>query len=307
MASILTADGLDVSAVRLFLSIVELGSVSKAARRHGIAQPSATVKLHKLERQLGVQLLDRSPSGSVATPAGVGLARACAETVAKAVALVDRADALRDTQTHLTIATTRHVGDHFLPGWITACPLDDVRIDVVEADTLTVAQTVRSGEAMLGFTEGPAAPLGLRSEVVAIEKVVPVIGRRHQWFGRRRAVTGRDLISTTLVLGRSGSGTLDVVEAAFATHGLGAIGHHVEVDGAAATRVAALNGAGVAFLPTCRVAGDLRSGGLKVLPVRDVNIEQPVRAVWRGVRPSAPAARRLVEHLRNSSRSGPFE
>ena len=90
-------DGVDVSALRLFLAVVELGSVSKAAVRHGLTQPSATAKLQKLERQLGVQLLDRGPSGSVATAAGVHLASACAEVVAATVALVDRAGARRGT------------------------------------------------------------------------------------------------------------------------------------------------------------------------------------------------------------------
>lgn len=302
MASIPIVDGLDISTLRLFLATIELGSVSKAALRHGLAQPSATAKLQKLERQLGVRLLDRGHSGSAATPAGVELAAACSEVVDAAVALVDDSETLRHTSTRLIIATTRHVADHFLPEWIAACPLDDVQIDVVEGDTLTVTQAVRAGEAALGFAEGPVAPLGLRSELVASEQVVPVVGRRHHWYGRRSAIRGRDLVSATLVLGRRGSGTLDVVEAAISPHGSGAIGHHIEIGGSAAARVVALNGAGVAFLPRCRVAGDLRSGNLKVLAVRDVTIEQPVRAVWRGAAPSVPSARRLVDHLRGRDR-----
>ena len=88
------------------------------------------------------------------------------------------------------MTATRHVADHFLPGWVAAAGLDTVRLDFTEGDTLTVAQTVRAGEAAVGFTEGPGAPLGLRSEVVASEEVVPVVGPPHRWFGRRRPVTG---------------------------------------------------------------------------------------------------------------------
>ena len=101
MASIGAVDALDVSALRLFLAVVELGSVSKAAARHGLAQPSATAKLQKLERQLGVQLLDRGPSGSAATAAGVRLAPACAELVAAAMSLVASGEELRDEQRRL--------------------------------------------------------------------------------------------------------------------------------------------------------------------------------------------------------------
>jgi molybdate transport repressor ModE-like protein len=297
MATMSVVDALDLSAVRLFLAVVELGSVSKAATRHRLAQPSATAKLQKLERLLGVQLLDRSPSGSVATSAGTQLAAAGAEVVAAAAALVDRGEALRDEHTHLAITTTRHVADHFLPGWIAAGSLAGVRLDLEEADTLTVVQTVRAGEAVLGFTEGPGAPLGLRSVVVAREQVLPVVGRSHPWYDRRRGLTGRGLVEMTLVLARRGSGARDVVEAALAPFGLGTTGHHVEVPRATAARLAALNGEGVAFLPRCRVVADLESGDLRALPVRDVAIEQPVRAVWRGARPSEAPARRLLEQI----------
>jgi DNA-binding transcriptional LysR family regulator len=298
MTTISVVDGLDVSALRLFLAVVELGSVSKAATRHGLAQPSATAKLQKLERQLGVQLLDRTPSGSAATTAGVRLAPACADVVASAVALVDGGATLRDEQTRLTIMATRHIADHFLPAWIAAGELHEVRIDLEEAETLAVAQTVRAGEAAVGFTEGPAAPLGLRSKLVGREEVVTVIGRSHRWYQRRRAVSGRDLVTTTLIMRERGTGILDVVEAALAPHGLGAAGRRIEVTSSAAARVAAVNGAGVAFLPRCRVEQQLRSGELAALAVRDVAIEQPVRVVWRGAQPSDPHARRLVERLR---------
>jgi DNA-binding transcriptional LysR family regulator len=298
MATMSVVDALDLSALRLFLAVVELGSVSKAASRHRLAQPSATAKLQKLERQLGVQLLDRSPSGSAATTAGVQVAPACAEVVAAAVALIDRGEALRDEQGHLVLTTTRHVADHFLPGWIAGSRLHGVRIDLLEADTLAVAQTVRSGEAVIGFTEGPAAPLGLRSVVVAVEEVLPVVGRAHPWFEQRRKLSGRSLVGTTLVLRRRGSGTRDVVESALAPLGLGTGGHHVEVVSGAAARVAALNGDGVAFLPRCRAQQDIDAGDLRVVPVRDVVIEQPVRAVWRGARPAELPARRLLEHVR---------
>lgn len=300
MASIAAVDALDVSALRLFLAVVELGSVSKAAIRHGLAQPSATAKLQKLERQLGVQLLDRGPSGSSATAAGVRLAPSCAELVAAAGALVASGEELRDEQRRLTIATTRHVADHFLPGWIAGCGMADVVVDLVEADTRSVAQSVRSSEAAVGFTDGPAAPLGLRSEVVASEEIVAVVGRPHRWFDRRRSVSGRELASATFVVGHRGSGTRDVIEHAVATHGLSAHGERVETTGSAAARLAAINGAGVAFLPRCRVAGDLQSDRLTVLNLRGIDVVQPVRAVWRGARPSVLPARRLLDHLRAS-------
>lgn len=295
MASIEVVDGIDPSALRLFLAAVELGSVSKAAARMHVAQPSATAKLQKLERQLGVALLERTPTGSAPTAEGTRLAPTCADALAAVTGLVDRAEALRAEGDRLAIATTRHVADHYLPTWL--APLAGTPVAVSELDTLGVARRVRGGEAMVGFTEGPAAPIGLRSTVVAVEEVVPVVGRGHPWYGRRATVTAAELITATTIRSGRGSGTRDVVEAAFAEHGLGTSGDVIEVDSSPAARLAAMTGSGVAFLPSCWVAPHLATGVLTALPVREPRIELPVRIVWRGTRPATAAARRLVESL----------
>jgi DNA-binding transcriptional LysR family regulator len=54
----------------LLLSVARLGSLGRAAREHGISQPAASTQLRRLERQLGITLIERSPRGSRLTPAG---------------------------------------------------------------------------------------------------------------------------------------------------------------------------------------------------------------------------------------------
>lgn len=292
MASIAVVDGIDPSSLRLFLAVVELGSVSKAAARLEVAQPSATAKLHKLERQLGVGLLERTATGSTLTDAGARLVSACDDVLAAVTTLVDRADSVRNEADRLTIAATRHIVDHFLPDWLGR--LEAGRISLTELDTLGVARAVRDGTANLGFTEGPAAPIGLHSQVVATEDVIAVVGRGHPWYRRRSSVTPDELVATTIISSRPGSGTRDVVTTAFRHHGLGTTGDVIEVANASAARVAAISGSGVAFLPSCWVVSHLSSGVLAALPIREPHVELPVRVVWRGTRPAAQAARRLL-------------
>lgn len=334
MASIANVDALDLSALRLFLDVVELASVSKAAARHHMTQPSATAKLHKLERQVGVRLLDRGPTGSVPTAAGVALVPACADLVAAARALMDSGDELRSEQRRLVVATTRHIAEHFLPGWVArwardtavgspntasgvsspatrpgassprtparagspgAAPGVDAVIDVIEADTRSVAAAVRSREAAIGFTDGPSAPIGLRSTQLATEQMVAVVAAGHPLAATRRPCSGRELVEQPLIVTRSGSGTRDVIEHAIAARGLSADAGRHEVANSAAVRLAAINGAGVGLLPRCRVDDDLRTGLLVALPLADLVILQPVRAVWRGTRPAQLPARRLLQ------------
>lgn len=293
-------DDLDVASVRLFLTVAELGSVSKAAARHGVTQPSATARIQKLERAVGVQLLERSPTGSLVTADGQKLLTWCHGLVTAAAALTDGARSLQN-QTALTLrlATTADVANHMLPSWLTERPLDGVEIDLIEADTSTVAALIRSGDVDLGLLAGPGAPLSLRSEVVDWFQLVAVSRSDHPLARQKRSVTGAQLAASDLILRRRGSGTLDVIEMALAEHELGVAGRATEVSSTGAARLATMNGSGIALLPAAAVDDDLATGRLVALRLRNLEIRQPIRLAWKGTQPSHPAARRFLDHVRD--------
>lgn len=59
--------------MRVFVAIVEEGSLSAAARRLHLSQPALSQTVGSLERQLGMRLLVRSSVGMAATPEGLTL------------------------------------------------------------------------------------------------------------------------------------------------------------------------------------------------------------------------------------------
>jgi len=61
---------LDLRALEIFLAISETGGVTAAARRLGLTQAAASQQLGKLERELKVELLDRTVRPPRLTPAG---------------------------------------------------------------------------------------------------------------------------------------------------------------------------------------------------------------------------------------------
>ncbi|MFH8217561.1 LysR family transcriptional regulator [Streptomyces sp. NPDC018057] len=60
----------DLRLVRYFTVVAEYGNFGQAATRLHLAQPSLSRQIQRLEAQLGVRLLDRSPQGSSLTDAG---------------------------------------------------------------------------------------------------------------------------------------------------------------------------------------------------------------------------------------------
>src|SRR5262245_13173322 len=61
--------------VRVLMSVVEAGSMNKAAERLGTSQPAVSRAISDLEHALGVSLLDRSPAGVEPTQYGRALVR----------------------------------------------------------------------------------------------------------------------------------------------------------------------------------------------------------------------------------------
>ena len=292
-------DDLDVASVRLFLTVAELGSVSKAAARHGMTQPSATARVQKLERAVGLQLLERSPTGSQVTIEGQQLLGWCQSFVTAALALAEESTAIRDQAAlSLRLVATRDVATHLLPAWLAERPLEGVDITLIEADTATAAGLVRNSDVDLGLLAGPGAPLSLRSEIVHWFDIVAAARPDHPLVGTRRSVTGAQLAASDLILRRRGSGTLDVIEMALAQHELGVVGRTTEVSTTAAARLAAMNGGGVALLPAPTIQNDLDAGRLAAVRLRNIEIRQPIRLAWKGTAPSHPAARQFRDHIR---------
>lgn len=284
----------DLEVLDLLVSVAELGSLGAAARRHGISQPAASMRISAMERRLRVKLLDRGPTGSELTDAGrtvVGRARTVLAAVRE---LVDEVDRLRAAQApRLRIAASKTIADHRIPHWLAALRQDhpEVVIALEVENSTQVAALVRAGVADLGFVEGPHPPAGLGSRVLGTDDLVVVVARDHPWARREDPVTLRELAATALLWREPGSGTRDTVWDLLSTEGP-PTGPAAELGSAAAILAAARTGMAPAVLSRLIAAPDLATGSLVAVPTVDVaRLTRKFRAIWR----------------RNSPPSGPGE
>jgi DNA-binding transcriptional LysR family regulator len=86
---------MDLRHARTFVTVAELGTVSKAALRLRIAQPALSRQISALEQELGLKLFDRVGRGLVLTGEGEQLLSDCRGLLNYAAALGERAQLLR--------------------------------------------------------------------------------------------------------------------------------------------------------------------------------------------------------------------
>ena len=282
----------DLGALELLLAVVRLGSVGRAAAELGVTQPAASARIRSMERQVGVPLLERSPRGSRPTRAGT-LVAAWAQQVLDAARAMDAGiTALREErEARLRVVASWTVAEYLLPGWLVA--LHEMRpgtaVALRTATSTEVAEQVRTRRADLGFVEGVRTPAGLSGTVVASDRLLVVVAPRHAWARRRDGVTAEELAGTPLILREEGSGTREVLDRALSSFG-GTAPPLLQLPSTAALKAAAVASAGPAVVSELAVADDLAGGRLVAVPVRDLDLGRPLRAVWpSGRRPAGPA------------------
>ncbi|WDD92485.1 LysR family transcriptional regulator [Burkholderia sp. FERM BP-3421] len=148
-----------LSAMRIFVRVVERGSMSAAARDLGIGQPAVSERIEKLEQHLGARLLRRSTRAVSCTDAGARfyersrIVLAAAQDAQDAVARDQRA--VRGT---LRLAAPQGLGEVVLPALLArlrerhpALDVDLVLNDrVVDPVTEGVDLSLRLGEPGVG-------------------------------------------------------------------------------------------------------------------------------------------------------------
>ncbi|MEV0432022.1 LysR substrate-binding domain-containing protein [Nocardia sp. NPDC050413] len=288
----------DLDVLDLLVSVAELGSLGAAARRHGITQPAASMRISALERRMRVKLLDRGPTGSELTDAGRAVVEHARPVLAAVRDLVDDIDRLRAAQaTRLRIAASKTIADHRIPHWLAALRTDHPEVVValdVENST-QVAALVRDGAADVGFVEGPHPPAGLGSRVLGSDELVVVVARDHPWARRKTPVTLAELAHTALLWREPGSGTRDTVWDLLSSAGAPA-GPAAELGSAAAIVAAARTGMAPAVLSRLIAAPDLATGALVEVSSTDATrLTRKFRAIWRRSSPPTGPAGLLVE------------
>ena len=139
---------LDPRRLRFLLAVARYGGVLAAADELGVTASAVSQQLGKLELETGRTLLQRTPTGSVLTPAGLALAEA-AEDVERALALARS----RLEQDDATVSGTVRIGGFqsflanvlspALPAWRTRYPA--LRIETWEAEEAELLSALRAG------------------------------------------------------------------------------------------------------------------------------------------------------------------
>lgn len=141
----------------MLLAVDEHGSLTRAGEKLGLAQPTVSAYLLRLERHLGLPLVERTVRGSQLTEPGTAAARWAREVIDASDRFEASVATLRQGAAgNLTLAASMTVAEYLVPTWLSALererPGTAVSLEVRNSEE--VMRLVMDGHADLGFIEG---------------------------------------------------------------------------------------------------------------------------------------------------------
>ncbi len=192
---------MELRQLRYVVALAEAGHFGRAAERLNVGQPAVSQQIRRLERELGIDLFDRSPRHVRLTSAGEAFlpeARAVLTAESRALAVASR---LAGEYTGpLRLGTSRGLGerlDAVLEQLARRAP--HVEVELIGEPTAQRLDRVAAGTLDATFLRGTAAGPALRAVPVWRDQLVVALPARHA-LGRGADVALRDLAGLPLRL-----------------------------------------------------------------------------------------------------------
>lgn len=290
---------IDLTDMRLVLSVVEHGSFTQGARVMNLALASVSERVARIEAELGAPLFERSRRGVHTTAAGEALARHARLILRQVEALHGDlhmyAQGLRGRVRLL--ANTASLVSHLPPRLRSfLCAYPDLSVDLEERPSIEIVQALLDERAELGVAADTTDLFALQTRLVAQDRLVVVVHENH-------AIAQKPRIGFTELLDEPFVGLTDAaleVHLAERASRLGRqIPYRVKLRNLADVGTMIAAGVGITVLSEAGVA-QLNQATLRVI---DLDAPWAARRLYlcaRDFRTLTPAAALLADHLANS-------
>jgi len=213
---------MNINQLRAFVSIVEKGTFSAAARAMGVSQPAVSLQIQSLEEYVGVDLLDRRTKKVQLTEAGKLFYPTALQIVSQIDNVQHQLEELGESvKGRLSVGGSTIPGEYVLPKLLGRFrkQYPEVTVTLKIGDTSEIAEQVISGELQVGLIGAKFGAGQLNARPFLHDELVFIVPVDHE-LAQKRAVTLADLSEVEFIIRERGSGTRQTIENYLTKHGL---------------------------------------------------------------------------------------
>lgn len=279
--------------LRIFLTVCQSGSMTEAAKRLFIAQPSVSLAVRELEEYYGVRLFDRISKKLYLTETGKRLLQYARHIIS----LFDEMEqGIRDWDVAgtLRVGTSITVGTYLLPGYIRRMEelYPELRVEVRIENSGSIEQCVLEHEIDVGIIEGIARSPYINIESFPGDSLAFICPTGHRFKGRRDVKLG-ELQGEDFVLREKGSAAREIFDGLSAAHEL-----DIRITWQSASNQALIHavvgGFGISVLPELLVKDRIKNGELGQFWVEEGLLERKFSVIYHKNKFLARGVRELI-------------
>jgi DNA-binding transcriptional LysR family regulator len=287
---------MDVRGLEVFLSVAKHLNFTRAGEEVHLSQPSVSVRIRQLERDMGSKLFEQLGKRIALTEAGQLLLPYAIRVMAAMDDALHAIDELKGLERgSLRIGASTTPGMYLIPQTIAQFKQQYPKIDVHLAvkDTRQIEEGVIRNEFDFGFVGGHLAGDEVDVLTWIIDHLVLVVPSNHV-LARKKLVKVADLRKERFILREPGSATRAAVVNHLQKSDL-KVETIMEMENPESVKKAVQSGLGIAFISKFAVETELKAKSLVAVRVKGLDINRELKIVYRKDKHLGRAAQTFIE------------
>lgn len=265
--------------LRIFLTVCEVGNMTRAAKELYMAQPSVSQAIAELEKYYDVRLFERLNHKLYLTAAGERLQSYAhhmlnlSEQARKELADLDSGGSLR-------IGASLTIGAYLLPGLVAAFRQQFPATEVFSLvdNTALIEKLILEDKLDLGIVEGPVYSPQIVEEIYCDDHLVFIASPQNPLANKARLIVS-ELANQDFIVREAGSGTQtifeNVMQASDVSWKVAGIYNNIE-----AIKQAVIANLGLAVVPKIAIIEEVAKGKLVILNVQGVSLTRKFNFIY---------------------------
>lgn len=200
---------MELKQIQTFITIVEWGSFSEAAKQLYLSQPTVSLHVKQLEEELGIELISRTTKSHELTPQGQEFYK-YAQSIMKMATNIESTFSQKNTQ-QVTIGASSISATYILPMIIDQflVKFPEKQINIYQRDTIEIINDIALGSLNLGIVGSKAMNNQLVFKKIFTDRLVVATPYNEQFLEYKiNNAPLIEILSHPIISREQGSGTL---------------------------------------------------------------------------------------------------
>jgi DNA-binding transcriptional LysR family regulator len=173
---------MNLKRLEYFCQLAVIGNFTRAANKIGIAQPALSITIQKLEKEVGLKLINRAEKNAILTAEGQVLYKLATELLSQAKQVELELEELKDLERGtIRFGVSAMMGSYYFPKVLTDFKQEypNIKIHLVDQGTAALEKMLLNGELDIALVRGDLENPQLRYTELIDEEIVAGMVKTH--------------------------------------------------------------------------------------------------------------------------------